>query len=244
MIDIEDRDGVRLVTWNRPEALNAMSLDMWNGTRDALLGAADAGARAIVLTGTGRAFNVGQDLTDMSNPGHAEEGAGFRGTMNALYKNPVPLLAAVNGMAIGFGTTLLPWCDIAIAAESARFRTPFVALGLTTEAGSSASLPEIMGPQAAAAFVLTGEWMAAADAKKHGLVYEVVPDDQLLSTTLDLARRIAAGPPTALFTTRRLLRNERVERFNAAVERESIEFATLAGGPENLAAIDAFLNKR
>jgi enoyl-CoA hydratase/carnithine racemase len=244
MIRVDDNDGVRVITWDRPDALNAMSLDMWDGTREAIAGAVDAGVRAVVCTGTGRAFNVGQDLGDMDNPGHREPGRGFPALMAALRESPVPLLAAVNGMAIGFGTTFLPWCDVAIAGESARFRTPFVALGLTTEAGSSASLPEIMGPQAAAAFVLTGDWMSAADAAACGLVYKVVPDDELLSTTLDLATRIAAGTPDSLFTTRRLMRAERIERIAAAVERESAEFVRLAGSPENMAAIEKFFSKR
>lgn len=242
-IRVEDEAGVRLVTWDRPEALNAMSLDLWDGTRDALRSATDDDVRCIVLTGTGRAFTVGQDLVEMTDPRHADGTRGFRGVMDALQAVEVPMVAAVNGMAVGFGTTVLPWCDIALAAESARFRVPFVPLGVTTEAGSSATLPAVMGPQAAARFVLTGEWLSAAEARASGLVSQVLPDDELLAAAIDLARMLAAQPPDSLRTTTRLLRAGRTEAWRAAIEREYVEFARLAGGPENLAAIEAFFSR-
>lgn len=240
---IDDADGVRTVTWERPEALNAMSLELWDGTRDALAGAADAGARCVVLTGTGRAFTVGQDLAEMGDPGHADAGRGFRGLMGAIQALDVPLVAAVNGMAVGFGTTLLPWCDVVLAARSARFRVPFVSLGVTTEAASSVTLPAVMGPQAAARFVLTGDWLSAGEAASSGLVAEVVDDDGLLAAARALAARIAAQPPNALRATTRLLHAGRAEAWAAAVERENAVFAELAGGPENLAAIEAFFDR-
>lgn len=237
---IDDADGVRTITWDRPEALNAMSLELWDATRDALRSAAGDGIRCIVLTGEGRAFTVGQDLAEMTDPGHADGDRGFRGVMAALSTLDVPLLAAVNGLAVGFGTTLLPWCDLAVAAESARFRVPFVSLGVTTEAASSVTLPSVMGMRAAARFVLTGEWLSAADALAAGLVGQVVPDADLLATALELAGRVAAQPPNALRATTRLLHAGRDEAWAAAVARENAVFAELAGGPENLAAIEAF----
>ena len=242
-IRVEDEAGVRLVTWDRPEALNAMSLDLWDGTRDALRSATDDDVRCIVLTGTGRAFTVGQDLVEMTDPRHADGTRGFRGLMDALQAMEVPIVAAVNGMAVGFGTTVLPWCDIALAAESARFRVPFVPLGVTTEAGSSATLPAVMGPQAAARFVLTGEWLSAPEAQASGLVSQVLPDDELLPAATALARQLADQPPDSLRTTTRLLRAGRTEAWRAAIEREYVEFARLAGGPENLAAIEAFFSR-
>ena len=242
-IRVEDDDGVRLVTWDRPDALNAMSLELWDGTRDALRSAAEDDVRCIVLTGTGRGFTVGQDLAEMTDPRHADEARGFRGLMDALVAVEVPMVAAVNGLAVGFGTTLLPWCDISLAAESARFRVPFVPLGVTNEAGSSATLPAVMGQQAAARFVLTGDWLSAADALAAGLVSEVLPDAELLDAALGLARRLADQPPNALRATTRLLRAGRTEAWTAAIEREYAEFARLAGGPENLAAIEAFFSR-
>jgi enoyl-CoA hydratase/carnithine racemase len=243
VIDVVDDAGVRVVTWKRPDALNAMSLELWDGTRDALRSAADAGVRCIVVTGTGRGFTVGQDLAEMTDPRHGDGERGFRGVMAALADLDVPLVAAVNGMAVGFGTTLLPWCDIAIAGESARFRVPFVSLGVTTEAASSVTLAAVMGAQAAARFVLTGDWLSAAEAAACGLVSEVVPDGELLDAATALALRIAAQPPDALRTTTRLLHAGRTEAWHAAIARENAEFARLAGGPENLAAIERFFTK-
>lgn len=241
---IDDADGVRTVTWDRAEALNAMSLELWDGTRDALRSAGDAGIRCVVLTGTGRAFTVGQDLAEMTDPRQADPDRGFRGVMAALRDLDVPLVAAVNGMAVGFGATVLPWCDFVVVGQSARFRVPFVSLGVTAEAGSSVTLAATMGMRAAARFVLTGDWLSAEEAAACGLVGEVVADDDLPSRAQELAARIAAQPPIALRTTTRLLHAGRTEAWVAAIERENAAFAELAGGPENLAAIEAFFSRR
>lgn len=240
VIRIDDRDGVRLVTWNRPDALNAMSLELWDGTRDAISSAAEADVGCIVLTGTGRAFTVGQDLAEFAHPGQADERRGLRGLLRAVAGVEVPLLAAVNGMAVGFGATILPWCEVVLASPEARCMVPFLSLGVTTEAGSSASLVDVMGPQAAAAFVLTGDWLSADEARAAGLVHRVVPADALLDEAMALAGRIAAQPRQALRTTTALLRAGRRERWLAAAEREYEAMAELAGGPENLAAIERF----
>lgn len=237
---IEDADGVRLVTWTRPEALNAMSMELWDGTRDALDTARDADIGCIVLTGEGRAFNVGQDLGEFADPRQADEGRGLRGLMRAIGELDVPLVAAVNGMAVGFGFTLLPWCDLVLVGPEARFKLPFLALGVTTEAGSSASLPDVIGRQPTARAVLTGDWMSAEQAVACGLALEIVPTDELVDEAMALARRIAAQPRTALRTTLGLLHEGRTERWLAAAERENQAMARLAGGPENLAAIEAF----
>jgi 2-(1,2-epoxy-1,2-dihydrophenyl)acetyl-CoA isomerase len=117
---------------------------------------------------------------------------------------------------------------------------PFLSLGVTTEAGSSASLVDVMGPQAAAAFVLTGDWLSAEEARASGLVHRVVPAETLVDEALALAGRIAAQPRRALRTTTALLRAGRRERWLAAAEREYQAMAELAGGPENLAAIERF----
>lgn len=237
---VEDSGPVRLITWNRPEALNAMSIDLWDGTRDALDSADAAGIRSIVLTGVGRAFTVGQDLGEFADPRHADPNRGFRGLMRAVTEVPMPLIAAVNGMAVGFGLTVLPWCDVVLLSPEARFKAPFVALGVTTEAGASASLPDVMGPQAAARLVLGGDWLSAADAVAQGLASKVIDADSLVEEAMALAAQFAAGPPDALRTTTRLLRESRRPAWLAAIDREIAEFERLAGGPENLAAIEGF----
>jgi enoyl-CoA hydratase/carnithine racemase len=163
--------------------------------------------------------------------------------MNAIMENELPLIAAVNGLAVGFGTTVLPWCDIVIASTDARFRAPFVGLGVTTEAAGSVSLPSVMGAQAAAHFVLTGDWLSADDALATGLVWQLTTPEELVERAVGVATSIAAQPEEALRTTTRLLRASRNETWPAAIDRENVEFARLAGGPENLAAIERFFAK-
>jgi enoyl-CoA hydratase/carnithine racemase len=243
-IRIEDNDGVRVVRWERDDALNAMSLEMWDGTRDALDSAVDDGIRCVVLTGSGRAFNVGQDLGEMADPRQADETRGYRGVMRALQDVPVPLIAAVNGLAVGFGVTVLPWCDFVFVSDTARFRLPFVSLGVTTEAASSVTLPEVMGPQAAAHFVLTGDWLSAEDAVATGLAFRMYPGDTLVGEAVALATRLADSPPESLKTTTGLLRVERRARWAEAMDRENAAFARLAGSEENLAAIERFFSRK
>ena len=242
-LHVDDEGGVRVITWDRPDALNAMSLELWDGTAEALRSAAGDGIRCAVLTGKGRAFTVGQDLAEMTDPRHGDENRGFRGLMTALVGTEVPLVAAVNGLAVGFGTTVLPWCDLVLVSDDARFRVPFVPLGVTTEAGSSVTLPAVMGAQAAAQFVLTGEWLSADEAVSCGLALRRVPAEQLLPEARQLAAKLAAQPTESLRTTVKLLRAGRTDAWLAAIEREYAEFARLAGGPENLAAIEAFFTR-
>jgi enoyl-CoA hydratase/carnithine racemase len=240
---ITDDDGVRLITWTRPDALNAMSIEMWNGTRDALDSAVDDDIRCIVLTGEGRAFTVGQDLGEFGDPRHAEPDGGFRGLMRALTEVQVPLVAAANGMGVGFGLTVLPWCEIVLVGPEARFKAPFVGLGVTTEAAASVTLAEAMGPQAAAWHLLTGDWISAEAAVRHGLALRLVDTEALLPEALSVARRLAEQPPIALRTTTRLLRERRRQSWLDAIDREYAEFAQLAGGDENIAAITAFFER-
>ncbi len=242
-LKVSDHDGVRVITWTRPEALNAMSIEMWHGTRDALDSAEADGVRCIVLTGQGRAFTVGQDLSEFSDPRHGEPDGGFRGLMRALSQVPVPLVAAVNGMGVGFGLTVLPWCEVVLVTPDARLKAPFVSLGVTTEAAASVTLAEVMGPQRAAWHLLTGEWIGADDAVRHGLALEVVDAGELMERALGIARGLADQPPIALRTTTRLLRERRRGSWEAALEREYVEMARLAGSEENIAAISAFFER-
>ncbi len=237
-------EGVHLLTWDRPEVRNALDATLWDLTRDALRSAnADPTAGAIVLTGAGGSFSAGADLADMAEP-HAIEGDpedhGYQGVMRALEDLEVPLLAAVDGPAVGVGMTLLGHCDLVWCSPRARFRAPFVPLGITLEAGSSVLLPARMGAQVAALHLLTGDWLDAQGAAACGLVLEVLPQDRLVDEVLAVARRLAALPKPALRATRRLLAQGRSATALEARRREDAAFAALVGTPENLAAIAAF----
>ncbi len=164
MLQIHDADGVRVLTLDRPEKLNAMTTALYRACAGALAEAAASDAiGAVVITGNGRAFCAGNDLGELmgaaAGDAGADQGAAFAAFMDAVSTFPKPFLAAVNGVGVGIGMTLLPYCDVALIAESARLRGPFVPLGVAPEAGSSATLAATMGWQRAARLLLSGAWL-------------------------------------------------------------------------------------
>lgn len=238
----EDGEGVRLITLARPDQLNAFNQALWLALRDALV---DVGERpeigCVVLTGDGRGFTAGQDLAEMSDPSvFADQEPGYRALMPVLENFPKPLIAAVNGVGVGIGLTILPHCDIVIMAEEARLKAPFVSLGVTTEASASLLLPIAIGWQEAAHLLFTEPWVDAAEALRLGLAWKVVPGAELLHESMALARRIGAMPVTSLVATKSLMLAGRVDAVRAAREREEVEFERLVGSPENQAALAAF----
>jgi enoyl-CoA hydratase/carnithine racemase len=243
-IEIADADGVRLVTWNRPEALNALNDELWDATRDALLGAqADVDVRCVVLTGSGRAFSAGQDLGEMLAPPEHGDGElhGYRGFIGVLEEFDKPLLAAVNGIGVGIGATILPYCDIAWIAADARLKVPFMTLGVTTEAAGSLLLPQRMGWQAAAKFIFTAEWLSAEEAVACGLAYAVSEPGAVLDDALAVARQIGEMPVDSLQTTKRLMVAARLDAGRAARQREDAEFVRMVGNQTNADALSRFL---
>jgi enoyl-CoA hydratase/carnithine racemase len=150
----------------------------------------------------------------------------------------------VNGVAVGLGVTMLPYCDLVLVAEDARLRTPFASLGVVPEAGGSFTLPVAMGQQTAAWALLTGAWIDAATAQASGLAWRVCAPDQLLAEALDVARAMARLPIVSLVETKRLLRTGWVDAAKSARAREEEVFARLTGAPANREAIAAFLEKR
>jgi enoyl-CoA hydratase/carnithine racemase len=244
-VEVVDADGVRLVTWNRPDALNALNDELWDATRDALVSAqTDPELRCVVLTGTGRAFTAGQDLGEMAAPPDHGDGDvhGYRGLIPVLEAFDKPLLAAVNGLALGIGATILPHCDIVWIAEGARLKAPFVTLGVTTEAAGSVLLPQRMGWQAASHFIFTADWMSAEDAVECGLAWKVCPAESLLDEVMEVARKIGGMPVDSLQTTKRLMVAARADAVRAAREREDAEFARMVGSQANQEALAQFFS--
>ena len=255
MISLDDHDRVRLVTFRRPEARNAFDTALYDAVARALDDAAERDDLAVVvLTGDGPAFCAGQDLAEMGRLGNSAdrdeatreeaEEHGFRRFIAAIESFPKPIVAAVNGMAVGLGTTMLPYCDVVLASSDARFRLPFARLGVVPEAGSTFTLPAVMGWQAAAHAFFTSEWIGADDALGYGLVLRVCAPDALLGEALALAGTIARMPVVSLVETKRLLLATRLEAARAARHREEATFARIIGGPASREAIAAFLEKR
>ncbi len=151
-----------------------------------------------------------------------------------------PLLAAVNGIGLGIGATILPYCDIVWIAEGARLKVPFMTLGVTTEAAGSLLLPQRMGWQAAAHFIFTASWMSAEEAVACGLAWKVCPPHDLLEETMAMAREIGAMGVDSLQTTKRLMVAARLDAVRAARQREDAEFPRMVGSPENSEALAKF----
>jgi enoyl-CoA hydratase/carnithine racemase len=257
VLRIEDQGRVRTVTLDRPQALNAMSNALYHATADALRDAAgDPGVAVVVLTGNGRAFCAGQDLGEMASAGQgATDGAaaegpgsgtghGFAAFTDGLIRFPKPVIAAVNGLAVGIGFTMLAHCDLVLIADTARLRAPFTTLGVCPEAASSATFPAIMGQQTAAYYLYTAEWMDAEAAVAAGIAWKVVPAADLLAEAGALAAAIAAKPIPSLVATKELMVASRVDGIMAARAREDVGFRGLIGGPANREAVAAFLEKR
>jgi enoyl-CoA hydratase/carnithine racemase len=252
VLHVDDAERVRLLTLDRPEARNALDTDHYHALADALDGAATSTELAVVtLTGSGPAFCAGQDLAEMGrlgDPGRRSDGErgdhGFTRFVGALEAFPKPLVAAVNGLAVGLGVTMLPYCDLVLVADDARFRVPFASLGVVPEAGSSFTLPLAMGRQAAAHALLSGAWFDAATAVATGLAWKSCPPDQLRDEALDVARAMARLPIVSLRETKRLMREGWLEAAQTARAREEDVFARLTGAPANREAIAAFLEKR
>jgi enoyl-CoA hydratase/carnithine racemase len=235
-IEVEDAaGGVRLIAFNRPEVRNAFDTAMYQEVTAALLRAdADDAVGAVVLTGRGSAFTSGQDLAEMAAiaTGTAVEGAGggFMGLLDALVGLSVPLLAAVNGVAVGLGFTVLAHCDLVLVDAAARLRVPFAELGVPAEAASSVLFPARMGWQQAARILLTSDWVGAAEAVELGMALRVCDEGTTLDETVALAARIAAHPHAALRAITSLMRAGQRDLVEAANRREQAAFSTLLAG--------------
>lgn len=236
-------DAVLCLTLSRPEKKNALTRAMYAALADALdHSAADASVRAVVLTGSEGSFTAGNDLGDFLMDPPTGAGSPVFRFLRAVSTFPKPLLAAVDGPAVGIGTTVLLHCDLAYASPTARFRLPFVDLGLVPEAASSLLLPLAAGPKRAADLLLLGEAFSAEEACVAGLLNEVTPDP--LARALERASALAAKPPAALRHTKALLRRGQAAAVQETIAHEGAQFVESLASPEAHEALTAFLEKR
>ena len=235
-IELEFIDRVLLVVFDRPEARNAFDSAMYRAVAGALSGAlGDDDVHAVVLTGRGKAFTSGQDLREMAamatGEADPEAGTGFQVLLDLLLRFDKPLLAAVNGVGMGLGCTILGHVDLVLMDVGARLRAPFAEMGVPPEAGSSVLLPSRMGWQQAAAALLASEWISAETAVTSGLALRACPDGTVLAETLELARTIASFPPHATRQIKRLMLAGRGSAVADARRREEAAFAALFADP-------------
>jgi enoyl-CoA hydratase/carnithine racemase len=244
MTDVEvARNGAVLeLTLNRPAKKNALTNAMYRALTVALHEAErDQGIGAVLITGEGGIFSAGNDIGDFvaAVSGGDMAAADFVRKIAAFSK---PLVAAVDGLAVGVGTTLLLHCDLIYASPAARFSLPFVDLGLLPEAASSLLLPRRVGMARASAWLLAGESFSAEEAREAGLINGIVAPDALLTTAREKATKLAAKPRTALLAARKFLRGDK-EEILARIDAELEAFRAALGSPQAQAALAAFVNK-
>ena len=238
-------DGVATLTLNRPEKKNALTVRMYEDLVARLTDAdADKAVRVVVIRAAGDAFTSGNDLKDFANtPPAGPDSAVFR-LLLTLVDLDKPLIAEVNGVAIGLGTTLLFHADLVYAARRARFQMPFVNLGLCPEGGSTFLLPRIAGMAKASELLMFGEPFDVDTAERVGLVTRVFDDDKLREEVAERARALVERPAASLRATKRLLREGLRERVKETLHREGAVFVERLTSPEAAEAFTAFFEKR
>ena len=249
----EARGAVALITLNRPQALNSFTRQMHHDLWVALdLAQADSKIRALVITGAGRGFCAGADLSEFdfapgpdlvkrADPGPVIDQA-FNPTARRLQNLRIPTIAAINGVAAGAGASLAMCCDIAIAAPAASFIQAFSKIGLIPDAGGSWLLVERLGMARAMALAMTGDKLSADKAKEWGLIWDVAEDS--VAAALALAERLAVMPTKALVATRQLLRDAGTRTFTQHLDVERDTQSAMGRTHDYIEGVNAFLQKR
>lgn len=241
-------DRVFTIQMNRPEKKNAITQKMYAMLAEGLRTAdKDDDIRVVVLRGSGDQFTSGNDIRDFQSQ---SAGGGDRGpvTTTAFFEAMLglrkPLIAAVQGYAIGIGTTMLLHCDLVYAGNSAVFSLPFVNLGLCPEFGSSFILPDLAGQHRASELLLLGDRFSPEQARKVGIVNQVFDDAALMDNVMEIANRLARKSPSALMATKQLMKGHSKDAIRAAIQTDGEMFAELLSGPEAREAFAAFAEKR
>lgn len=243
-IQVETHGAVRVLRFSRPEKKNALTSQMYEDLVGGLEAAgADEAIRAVALLGTAGVFTAGNDLMDfVANPPGGSDSPVFRFLL-AASRFAKPLVAGVDGPAVGLGTTVLLHCDLVVASDRARFVMPFVPLGLVPEFASSLLLPARVGWQRASEWLLLGEAFDAAAAHRAGLVNRVVAPEEVDAAALALAEAVAARPPEAVRLSKALMKAALQPEIDAALAREGEVFVDRLRSDEAIAAMTAFLTR-
>jgi 2-(1,2-epoxy-1,2-dihydrophenyl)acetyl-CoA isomerase len=252
-IQFEMHGSICLLTFNRPDRLNALTVEVANDFNAAVREALEKGARVIVLTGAGRAFCAGGDLREM------QEIASREGRVEAFFdeplrilnesillirRTPVPFIAAVNGVASGGGCNLALACDVVIAAESAKFNQAFIKIGLVPDCGGTFMLPRLVGWKRAAELMFTGDLITAPRAAEMGMINSVAADGELMSQVMAMAEKLANAPTAAIGQIKQLLEASAVNDYRSQLDLERRAQIEAGKTKDFTEGVSAFLEKR
>jgi enoyl-CoA hydratase/carnithine racemase len=238
----EFKDGILLLTLNRPEKKNSFNTEQWTAFAAELDAAReDDDVNVVVITGAGNDFSAGQDLKDAMVPGALHS---YRITERAVIDFDKPLVGAAKGVAVGGGATILFHSDVLYVGESLRMRLPFNSLGMAPEFACSYTLQALIGMQRAAEILFTTEWIDADKALETGIASRKFKDDELLPNAMAKAAEIAQWPLSSLRETKRCLKMAHKEGIETAIKVEREAMDRLAGSPENIEAMMSFIEKR
>jgi len=249
-VDIDSSTRVATITLNRPDKLNSFTRAMHRELAAALDEVAAAGARALVLTGSGRGFCAGQDLADLDFTPGAMTDLGtlideyFNPLVKRLQTLPMPVIAAVNGTAAGAGANLAFACDLVLAARSASFIQAFVKIGLVPDSGGTWFLPRRVGMARALGLAMTGDKLGAEKAESWGLVWQVTDDAELAATAAALAAQLAKQPTRAIVATRAALRASATNTLDQQLDLERDLQRELGASHDYAEGVQAFIEKR
>jgi 2-(1,2-epoxy-1,2-dihydrophenyl)acetyl-CoA isomerase len=252
-IQFEMLGPICLLTLNRPDRLNALTVQVAREFNAAVSEALESGARVIILTGAGRAFCAGGDLREM------QEIAGREGRVEAFFdeplrilnesillirQTPVPFIAAVNGVASGGGCNLALACDLVIASESAKFNQAFVKIGLVPDCGGTFMLPRLVGLKRATQLMFTGDLVTAAQAAEMGMINSVAADGELMSQVMAMAEKLAQAPTAAIGQIKKLLEASVVNDYGSQLDNERKAQIESGKTKDFTEGVSAFLEKR
>ncbi|CAB3706841.1 2-(1,2-epoxy-1,2-dihydrophenyl)acetyl-CoA isomerase PaaG [Trinickia soli] len=249
-MELDATSHVATVTLNRPEKLNSFTRAMHKELAAALDEAISAGARALVLTGAGRGFCAGQDLADLSFEPGAMTDLGslideyFNPLVRRLQALPLPVIAAVNGIAAGAGANLALACDIVLAARTSSFAQSFVKIGLVPDSGGTALLPQRIGMARALGLAITGDKISAEQAERWGLIWQVVDDAELPTSAARLAAQLAQQPTRAIAAIKRAMRASTTNSFDQQLDLERDLQRELGNSYDYAEGVQAFIQKR
>ena len=251
LYDVDPATHVATITLNRPAQFNALNLDMARELMLTTIAAdEDPGVRCVVLTGNGKAFFAGGDLSTFGAAGDArgalikEMTTYFHAAISRLSRMDAPVIASINGVAAGAGFSMMLACDLAVAAEGAKFTMAYTKSGLSPDGSSSWFLPRIVGLRRAQELTLTNRVLTAAEALAWGLITRVVPNDDLADHVRALSVELANGPTVALGAAKRLMRDSSDHALEAQMELESRAIAATSLSTDGREGVSAFLEKR